>query len=247
MTTRLKYMSETVLKEFRDSVFNDIEMYVERDGHAEFKDYEYSIPLEIEYDTNKLSSLNHDSMNKSENQDLENSKSVGDSLCQLTPSLANEQRVWVRLSHTDCWEYSRNRWLRGESAEVLKEMTELHIFSRSRSSIRDHQAVARLWWNWYIAKMSWPSNPERALELILTNSDVRRNFIKRFWLCSREKIAGAVLRTMDVNPWILHRSKFGSFMKTINRYGGGIVFEAYSDSECDEFVEKCVHAVKKDQ
>lgn len=245
MKPQLKCMSDKALDEFKKSVYSDLGLYVKKTIHDDFDRDDYSIPLDIEYDKNILKELNLHTEKGSRNNDLESSKIVGESLNKITPSLANEQRIWVQITHTDCWEYTRNRWLQGVSEEEeIRKAIESHIFSPSRGRVRDHQSVARLWWNWYIAKISWPSNPERALELILYESYVRNNFVKRFWLCSRRKIAGAVLRAMDSYKLVLKRENFSLFMKSINRNGGGIVFEAFTDEECDEFVERCLNDAK---
>ena len=46
---------------------------------------------------------------------------------------------------------------------------------------------------------------------------------------------------MDADPWVTDkRRNFREFMLSINRQGGGIVFEAMRSEEIDVFVEKCV-------
>jgi len=50
---------------------------------------------------------------------------------------------------------------------------------------------------------------------------------------------------MRSEPWIVEAEKnFREFMKMLNRLGGGVVFEALSDAETDEFVLGCVKAAK---
>lgn len=237
----------TSLEEFKSIVYSDVQGYVHKEAHVEFQQDGYSIPIDIRYDARILSELRHRVDDNIAVQDLENSKIVGESLGSLTPELANEEGIWVHLSHTSCWEYCRERWLRESALDNLKNAISLHIFASTREKIRDHQAIARLWWSWYIARISWPENPERALELILTSADTRQNFVKRIWLCSRKNIASAVLRAMDAHSWITEKYNIRSFMKMLNRYGGGIVFEALTEEECDDFVERCVHRIKKDQ
>ena len=50
---------------------------------------------------------------------------------------------------------------------------------------------------------------------------------------------------MKADNWLTEEEgNFRQFMKSLNRYGGGIVFEALDNNEVDEFVEKCVAAAK---
>lgn len=85
-----------------------------------------------------------------------------------------------------------------------------------------------------------PDNVERALELILKTADIRSNFVERIWMSSRRRIAGAILRAMESRSEItLTEVRFRTFMKIVNRQGGGIVFEALNDTEADEFVQDC--------
>ena len=85
-----------------------------------------------------------------------------------------------------------------------------------------------------------PDNINKALELILKTADIRSNFVERIWMSSRRKIAVAVLRAMETQKWITDAEQnFREFMKALNRQGGGIVFEALSESEADAFVQQC--------
>lgn len=248
MNENLKIMSNEAVVELRGISQQNIEGYID----CCFKNYweksTWSISSDISYDRNKLSTLRFVRNEKDINQDLENSKIVGQALKAITPALANEKGIWIRLCHSECWEYSKQRWLHGKNIENLRNVVRIHMFGEENFGIRDDLSVARLWWNWYISQTVWPENPERALELVLTTADIRMNFVERFWMSSRVKIGSAVLRAMDRESWILDkRERFRSFMKNLNRYGGGIVFEAYSDGECDEFVEKCLVIVKKEE
>jgi len=173
--------------------------------------------------------------------DLKNSRIVGEALSNLTPSLANEELIWVRLSHIEGFEYSKARWISGISEDdALKSSIETHFFAPTQTAIRDDHALSRLWWNYQIAKTSMPEDIDRALGLILKTADIRTNFVERIWMSSRRQIAGAILRTMESRPEIASaESNFRTFMKVINRQGGGIVFEALDHKETDLFVSKC--------
>ena len=127
-----------------------------------------------------------------------------------------------RLSHLEAFEYSRIRWLTGKKGEDLVSAIERHFFAPTQTTIRDDQALSRLWWNYHIAQTCMPDNTDKALELILKTADIRSNFVERIWMSSRRNIAGAVLRAMDTRGWITDAERnFREFMKVLNRQGGG--------------------------
>ncbi len=91
-----------------------------------------------------------------------------------------------------------------------------------------------------------PDDVEHALSLMLKTADIRSNFVERIWMSSRRCIAGAILRAIETRPGITKtQDSFREFMKVINRYGGGIVFEALSESDADQFVLECCDRVSR--
>ena len=240
MSELLKYLSDSALSELRNSIPKNIERYT-GNGFEEYASLpSWDISLKINFDRNLLATLDTTQQRTIAEVDLANSKIVGKALENLTPSLANEERIWVRLSHLEAFEYSRIRWLTGKKGEDLVSAIETHFFAPTQTIIRDDHALSRLWWNYHIAQTCMPDNTDKALELILKTADIRSNFVERIWMSSRRNIAGAVLRAMDTRGWITDAERnFREFMKVLNRQGGGIVFEALSESEADAFVEEC--------
>jgi hypothetical protein len=60
-------------------------------------------------------------------------------------------------------------------------------------------------------------------------------------MTSRRSIASAVLNAMQSDPWITGMEQnFREFMKSLNKLGGGIVFEVLAKSEIETFVKDCV-------
>ena len=240
MSELLKYLSDSALSELRNSIPKNIERYT-GNGFEEYASLpSWDISLKINFDRNLLATLDTTQQRTIAEVDLANSKIVGKALENLTPSLANEERIWVRLSHLEAFEYSRIRWLTGKKGEDLVSAIETHFFAPTQTIIRDDHALSRLWWNYHIAQTCMPDNTDKALELILKTADIRSNFVERIWMSSRRNIASAVLRAMDTRGWITDAERnFREFMKVLNRQGGGIVFEALSESEADAFVEEC--------
>lgn len=236
--TKLKHVSEGVLQKLRADVKESIGRYL-GEGFSDLAgEPGWGIERNVEVDLDALADLDGSERNAA--ADLKNSRIVMKALAELSPSLANEEQVWVRLSHVEAFAYSRDRWLLGEPPDKHAAHILTHFFAPTQTRIRDDNALSRLWWNGYIARHCMPEDPERALELMHTRLDVRSNLVERIWLMGRRKLAAGVFRGMEKHASILEsQESFREFMKTLNMLGGGIVFEAMTPSEIDDFIERC--------
>ncbi|WP_424944152.1 DUF6339 family protein [Aliiroseovarius crassostreae] len=240
---RLLHLSENLLEQLRDDIPDNLDRYL-GDGFADLKpEPGWAIELEADVDLEVLEELDGPD-NRSET-DLKNSRVVLRALGNLSPTLANEERIWARLSHIEAFTYSRDRWLkRTDDSEKATKLTGIHFFARTQTGIRDDHAISRLWWNGFIARHCYPDNPDRALELLHTSADVRSNMVERIWLSGRRKLASGVFRIMDSDPRVLAtETSFRGFMKALNMLGGGVVFEAMTDAETDDFMKRCADAI----
>lgn len=241
MSNQIKYISEAALADLRTNIRSNLELY-RSSGFQHLKDEpSWDIDLKIDYDQDLLSTLDLTQQHNIVDIDRKNSLIVGQALCGLTPSLANEELVWVRISHLDAFDYSKARWLNTTSEDdALVSSIQAHLFAPTQTAIRDDHSVSRLWWNHHIAKCCMPDDVEKALRLMLKTADIRSNFVERIWMSSRRKIAGSILRAIDQKSEITAtEDDFRTFMKIINKFGGGIVFEALTDDEANEFVKEC--------
>jgi hypothetical protein len=60
-------------------------------------------------------------------------------------------------------------------------------------------------------------------------------------MSSRRNIASAVLNLMKTDPWVTGaQANFRKFMISLNRLGGGIVFEALDADDIKRFLDDCV-------
>jgi hypothetical protein len=167
MVAQLKYLSDKALAQVRREVSTNFARY-RMDGFQDFaSDPGWDIGLGIEYDDALLAQLDRSVPRAVASIDLANSKIVGKALAHLTPTLANEERIWVRLSHVELFDYARARWLVSANDDTLPSLVEKHFFASTQTTIRDDHALSRLWWNYEIAKTCSPENIDGALELIL--------------------------------------------------------------------------------
>ncbi|WIW95463.1 DUF6339 family protein [Altererythrobacter rubellus] len=237
--SKLKHVSANLLENLRSDIPSNIGRY-QGEGFDEFaNDPGWAIERDVEIDLDALAQL--DGSERSATSDLKNSRIIMKALGNLTPSLANEEQIWVRLSHVEAFKYSRDRWLTGQPADKAEQNIRIHFFAPTQTGIRDDHALSRLWWNGFIAQHCMPENPDKALEMLLKTADIRSQLVERIWLMGRRKLAAGVFRGMDEHPDILaSEDNFREFMKTLNMMGGGIVFEAMSPDRIDGFIEKCV-------
>lgn len=236
---KLLYVGQQVADELADSIFDNLDRY--RNG--DFLDLEakgdWRIPLSIDADVGALSDLRH---GVSAENEVDNSFLVGKSLSELTPTVARENRVWLRLSHIECLEYSRRRWLTlGASDEKLANEVRKHFFAATLTGCRDDHAIARLWWNYHIAKQIMPENPYRALKVILARADIRLNFLERPGLAARPQLGRSIVCALERHDVLLKQeTAFRNFMKTLNLLGAGIAFEVWNDDEINRFMDRCL-------
>lgn len=240
MTTPLRYFSDRVLEALRTSVGANLERYRSTGFNDLANDPGWDVPVGVEFDVDKLATLDRSMPMNIVSVDLPNSLIVGEALAGLSPAMANEERIWARLAHIEAIEYCRARWVEGRDEQKHEALVLDHFFARTQTGVRDDHALSRLWWNHHIAKTCMPDDVAGALGLIMKTADIRSNFVERIWMTSRQNIAGAVLRAMRDDAWITAtEGNFRLFMKALNRLGGGIVFEVLSALEVDDFVAQC--------
>lgn len=241
---KLLYVGQQVADDLRDRVAENITRYREGD----FLDLEvagdWRIPLSIDVDLDQLNQLVPGNRPQDE---IQNSAIVGRALSKVTPTLARENRVWIRLSHIECLEYARNRWLpvHASDAELAQKVC-VHMFAPTRTRCRDDHAVGRLWWNYQVARQIMPEEPERALKVILARADLRLNLVERPGVGARPQLARGIVRTLEISKELLTGELlFREFMKNVNLLGAGIAFEVWPDNGIDEFMARCLEDASK--
>lgn len=241
--SRLLYVGQQIADDLKNGIDENLERY--RTG--DFIDMEASgdwrIPLSLDVDIEKLGGLRGEGGTEAE---IENSLLVGNILSGLTPTLARENRLWIRLSHIECLEYARKRWLQeGLSDKDLAKSVSKHFFAPTLTGCRDDHAVSRLWWNHHIAKQIIPDSPIRALNVILARADIRLNFLERPGLAARPSLARGIVLSLEQNEDLLSGEQlFRAFLKQVNLRGAGLAFEVWTEDRINEFMNQCLQSVR---
>jgi len=241
---KLKCLSEKTA----DALFSGVEENIDRYKSRNFDDlaitYGWSVELQIHVDLEPLKDLNSA---KGAEYEIKNALLVWHAMSDLTPSLACENRIWTRLTHLEGLTFSRERWLKTTSDDDVVKSVRDHFFANSRTKWRDDNALSRLWWIAYIASQVSTIDHKTVLQFILEKADIRSNFVERPWISSRPKLAAGIIRGMMEDQWITEKeANYRSFMKQINKYGGGILFEVWNDVELNGFITNCSALAKVD-
>jgi hypothetical protein len=244
MKQKLKCLSEKTA----DALYADVEVNIDRYKVGSFEDlatsYGWSVELQIHVDLDPLRDLNS---GKGAENEIQNALLVWHAMSDLTPSLACENRIWTRLTHLEGLSFSRERWLKTASHEDVVKVVKDHFFANSRTKWRDDNALSRLWWIAYIASQVSTIDQKTVLQFILEKADIRSNFVERPWISSRPKLATGIIRAMMKDKWVTEKEvNYRSFMKQINKYGGGILFEAWNDADLDGFIANCMTLARAD-
>jgi len=227
----LKYLRESALTEFRDSIGYNLESYISG-NFEEFFDYEdFARELKGDFDLDKLKNLKKPK-DKKNLYDAENSKLVFETLKNLTPLQAREERFWAFLCHFDCLGYVRERWpIPDKSSEKQIKHIQTHFFAASSRGLERDNAISRLWWMGYIASQAKGIELEEALAVFLHETDVRANVIERPTTSTSANVFSAILQVLKTSyngKKLLHnRANFRPFMKEINRIGGRAPFKLF--------------------
>lgn len=233
---RLPYLSEPVEERLQQDIHSNLSRY-RGSGFGDLASRpDWNIECEFEYDPLPLSKLD------AENSEYNNCLLVWQAMSMLPTSLACEGRIWTRLSHVECFEYAKARWLPNVgSDDQIAGAAELHFFARTMTARRDDNAIARLWWSAKIAsRIAGKVDIADTLKLITKTADIRSNIVERTMMMSRPVLARAVMEAMQTVPAVHgSESAFRDFMKLLNRSGGGIVFERLAPKDVLSFVNDC--------
>ncbi|MGH8054683.1 MAG: DUF6339 family protein [Stenotrophomonas sp.] len=241
--SKLLYVGQQVADDLKNNITQNLCRY--RDG--DFLDLEaagdWRIPLSFDAELKGLEELKPEG---GPNSEIQNSILVGHALKALTPTLARENRIWIRLSHIECLKYSRKRWLHTDKDDetLIKEASK-HFFAPTLAGCRDDHSISRLWWNYHIAEQIMPDNPARALKKILALADIRQALIERSGIGSRPTLGRGIIRLLEKEDRLAEGKLFGRFMKIVNLSGAGTVFEVWDEDQVDQFMARCLDRAER--
>lgn len=239
---KVLYVGQAVADQLIDSIDENVDRYCTEGFEDLAEQGNWEITTNLTYDPGPLKELDPARTAEAE---INNSILVWRSLSSLTPSLATENRIWIRFTHLECLGFSQKRWLEGKTGKALTKAIRAHFFADTRTRWRDDNAVSRLWWNYWIAQRLMPEDPEKALSIIFRSTDMRLSTVERPGLFIRPAISAGILRTFARDEWVLAREeRWRTFMTELNKAGAGKVFEAMKETEIDQLMNRCLDRTK---
>lgn len=261
---KLKYFGESVLADLKANVPDNLDRYRISgfDDRADRNGWSMGLSA-VEVDAESLQQLDPSGGSAAE---ARNSIIVFRAFNGMTPALATEERVWTRLTHFECLQYTRTRWplkdepkasggilggltgAKEKAAEQRKKIhhqnvsqVEVHYFARGRTGYRDDNAVSRLWWNAFIASRVDPGDQEGVLQELLRTADIRANLIERPMLSNRASLLRSIVTTMRNHPEVYGtEATFREFMKALNLRGSGVLFESLPEADTQVILRRCL-------
>ncbi|MDH5928879.1 DUF6339 family protein [Vibrio lentus] len=236
---KLKYLSEKVHESLLSNHKSNRDKYLNGDFKDLIGSYGWNMEIkDILVDFKHFEDL--DASSDSSILDIKNSLTVWRALSNITPTIATDSRVWTRITHSEGLEFTRKRWLLIKDLkthEKIDESIKRHFFAIGRNQYRDDNAIARLWWSAWFAHQLSPDNPRSVLEIMFSTADIRQATIERPGIAIRLELLKPLMEKIGQNT-DLKRAEIRAFIKAINLYGGGVVFEALSRNEIDEHLNR---------
>lgn len=179
------------------------------------------------------------SVSVADKKDLVNSLTIFKMLEELSPSDANDERLWVTLALREFHPYTVARWAQGLSKTSgksdLRRLIKNHILIASTRDLWRNQSISRLWWMSYYAKSTTPERYELTLALLLSNSEFVARLLGTPSIATSRNLASAVLAvclknfTIE-NKYSWNRDKFRLFIMKIDLLAGRRLLDALPTS-----------------
>lgn len=181
--------------------------------------------------------------------DFENSKIIYEIFKNLTPSDANDERLWVRLTHDHCHKYVIKRWMTASNGkEKSKDVIKDRFFFKGRSqNARIRNGISRLWWIAFLT-----IQPEA------TSEQEKWKYTKA--ICESQDFITSILeRTMGTYPnvrfgvleyYIENKENFGNakskkiqqLLRDLNNYGGVNLLPLMSKEDVKSIINKLIQS-----
>lgn len=175
--------------------------------------------------------------------EIENSLAVYSALRGMTPAIARDERIWVRICHVELFDYAQRRWM--TSAGLSEGAVSKHFFASGVVGSRDNNSVGRLWWNGHVASIAFPTDIRRGLMALLGRANIRKQVVDRADSAFRSALIGPLLTVIEDSSWIKQNDKaIAAFMKNVNRRFGGIVLEDVPVAEVTQALLNCLRTAE---
>jgi hypothetical protein len=172
--------------------------------------------------------------------DFENSKLIYTAFSNLTPTEANDERLWASLTHHYFHKYCVNRWMTQESK---KDSVIDRFFYEGNSIVaRSRNAISRLWWTAHLTVNNNTESEEikwALTKIIFSTQDIQVSLLERK-LGLYENIRTPFLEFYEENKLVINSKKIQQIIRELNNYGGVISLTELSSDEVKSLIQKFI-------
>jgi hypothetical protein len=168
--------------------------------------------------------------------DFHNSKIIYEAFKFLSPEEADDSRLWVYLTHSLCFDYSRTRWLSSNSSNEVFERRLLYEGDGRGSRTRN--AISRLWWTAYLTyNNDEPGNEWNLTEAIFEIQDLQVGLLERN-MGSYKNVLTGFLKFYLLNKGVMKSTVIQAMIKDLNNLGGVYFLPILDADSLDKILKK---------
>lgn len=201
---------------------------------------------EFTYDTSQVKTLMHVShpeslaeyMVEHVDSDFECAVALYEAYKGISPVFAQEERLWVYLSHVDLYPYLKKRWPLPEDETKLPNYIRDHWFKAPYSVVRS--ALMGMWWSVYLSLDPDREDPYELTRILFSNYSLRVVYFGASRLFQYREAALGILQFFKENPEIMDFME--ARVRAISRYFsllGGVKHLYFMDR--NYFLNECNH------
>jgi hypothetical protein len=172
--------------------------------------------------------------------DFENAKLIYSAFSFLTPTEANDERLWTALTHHYFHKYCVSRWMNQESK---KDSVIDRFFYEGNSLVaRSRNAISRLWWTAHLTINKEAESEElkwRLTKIIFSTQDIQVSLLERK-LGLYENIRTPFLEFYQENKDSMNSKKIQQIIRDLNNYGGVISLTELSSQEVKDLIQSFI-------
>lgn len=159
--------------------------------------------------------------------DLENSIKIFTVLQNLDLVQANDRRLWVTLTHTKFFDYTKERW-KTEGQSDRQILRRFH-FEGASIEARMRNSISRLWWAAKITYDNTRKDPFELTKLLWAKQDIYQNLVERSY-GTYDSVTKGFLEFYSENG-NLKEDQLRKLFTALNSIGGVKVLSIHSRDE----------------
>jgi len=164
--------------------------------------------------------------------DLENSIKIFDLFNGLDLVQANDRRLWVTLTHTTFFNYSRQRWFKDGHSD--KQIMRRFHFEGASLEARMRNSISRLWWAAKITYDSTRNDPYELTKLLWSKQDIYQNLVERSYGTYDSVVKGFLEFYSEHGT--LKEDQVRKLFTALNSIGGVKVLSVHSKNEIKDIL-----------